>query len=575
MLPTTELAKSLSYGMRMAMTLAERRERINGRVETWQERWQWYRRYGPLIAAGTGGSLWLAAAHPYMVAGGVSTAGLLHSILYKEPESDDIQDLRRALGTIIGTDTKDRPPKVTQQGEHTAGGPRQTIIEPIPGWEYWKDGKWNDMDRAVKYRLGPDWERVHQSAGQGLIWERLPVLPDKVDFPGLPIPGGSCKRLAVGPNGVDGLAWMDFTEENGRPHWLLLGDSREGKTILLGNLGTQLLDYRDDIAGLVLIDIKGVGLKRFSGREGVIREALGDYYAIEATVAWLHRELYERKALALQGQWRKPLFVLWDELAETFRDARALGKHVGVKADGEPKTTGPLQIEAHAMSLAALSGEYGIHIIGADQRGDGTSMATPFRAQLKGRVVLGRAGDQKAAEMAVGAADAPRLLNMTAVKGRCLVKGLDDCGYAQAWRLANPHSPAWTDRERKDAEKLLPPKRPVRIADADGTEDGTVAEFGASVQVEMKSKREPSDASTGAGTGAAIGTRLGTGEETPVQRSARLNAEATARWRKKAAKRILDPDDDIHGTKAGRTMGCLCEPCKTLTPRGRRLEVAS
>ena len=72
--------------------------------------------------------------------------------------------------------------------------------------------------------------------------------------------------------------------------------------------------------------------------------------------------------------------------------------------------------------------------------------------------------------MAVGTADAPRLLNMEAVKGRCTVKGLQWVGYAHSFWLANPHGQTASDRERRDAELLLPPMRTVRLSD---TEDVT------------------------------------------------------------------------------------------------------
>jgi hypothetical protein len=503
---------------------------------------------------------WAAWQIPYLITTGTS-AGLILAGLRQTPvEPTEIQQLRAALGEIIGKNEKDQPPKVTLDGEHPSGGPLHLTIEPIPGWQYWKKEVWNSLERAVEYRMDGDWENVVKSV-DGIVWERLPEFPELApytehfDLPWYQIP--------IGDDGLGNIRCIDLHEY---AHWGIFGDNGSGKTTAFGVAGTHLLNHRDE-ADTVIIDIKGFGLKRFAGREGVVYEALFDYDATEAAFEWLRQQVDKRKQeLALHNRFLKPLVVLWDEAEENMSDANMMGKRL-------PKVEHPVLI-MNAMTIGRLARELGIYLIVGMQRADGTSIPTKFRAQLRGRVQFG-ATDEPGARMAVGQTDAARVVNMPTGVGINVIKGMNWIGYTKGLWLANPLSDKETDKDRKRAEMLLPPKRSVRIPDSGATMVTTSTHAGEDVGNSSFSKREPLNPTTGRATVATEATGLAT--EGPLERFRRVRRDQKRKERAEGRLKLRDPDCEWHGTKKGYELGCRCKRCMAWKVQADQpvLEVAS
>jgi hypothetical protein len=494
----------------------------------------------------------------------VSAIQLVGILRYTEPESEMITSLRSALGEIIGKDAKGQPPSVVLHGEHPAGGPATLDIIPTPGWKFWGVEVWNNVERAVEKKLTGDWEKVFES-DQKITYERLPQLPDfvpmtrellvelkeKLKLPWYLIP--------VGPDGLGGWVCVNLREY---AHWLITGDNGSGKTTWMGWAGTWLLLFPNDV-NVAIIDIKGFGLKRFAGRQGVVYEALPpeeeeSFEPFEVAFGWLRREVYRRKAeLTKSNTFHKPLVVLWDEAEETVSDATQFGE----KVKGAEH---PLMV-LNAMTVARLARELRIHLVVGTQRADGTSMPTKFRAQLRGRVHFGPT-DRPGAEMAVGSADAPRLVNMKGPVGICVAKGLNWIKTTQGLYLANYLNEEEKMADRKLAESMLPPPRSEPLPDwanygvpehaPDQTGNGASAAKPASP---TQAPTTPAPSSDPPATG--NGHRTAEGPLEAIRRNARQRKAAERRQDREVNK--FDTTWKYHGTRRGYGQAhCRCPACR-------------
>ena len=142
-----------------------------------------------------------------------------------------------------------------------------------------------------------------------------------------------------------------------------------------------------------------------------------------------------------------------------------------------------------------------------------------------------------------------KAVELRKVKGSAILgdmSGQDNVEVQSFW-LADPHDTDHPKAERDLADNLLPPV--VRNANTDGS---TLDISGDTHQEESKPKRELPNGTTDGATNDAESMSGAVVEETPWQRHKRLKREAAARYRANAAKRLLNPEDDIHGTQTGR-----------------------
>ena len=518
--------------------------------------------------------IWLLGAGLIMIVGFIwpPSAGIaltliqiVGAIRYVKPEDDQVVKLRAALASIIGTDPKGQPPQVALSGSHPSGGPATLTIVPYAGWKFWGVDIWNNIERAVEKRMVGDWEKVFES-DETIVYERMPELPSRVPMTRellkelketLKLPW---YQIPVGPDGLGGWVCVDLREY---AHWLVTGDNGSGKTDWLGWAGTWLLLFSDDV-DLAIIDIKGFGLKRFVGRQGVVYEALpsaeDDFGVFETAFGWLRREVVRRKGdLVASNTFHKPLVVLWDEAEETISDAHQFG----AKTPGVEHPT----MVMNAMTVGRMARELGVHLVVGTQRADGTSIPTKFRAQLRGRVHFGQT-DQKGAEMAIGTEYAPRIINLEGPVGRGVVKGAGWIKNTQGIYLANYLKNDEPQPDRKLAESLLPGKRTTPLPDwvnfgvvehagngsSNGSDhDGEGDVFVASQTVIEAPKTSPN------------GTNHNNGYATEGALEIRRRNERG----RKAAQRAQDQQDardpfwKYHGTRRGYVEAkCRCPRCK-------------
>jgi hypothetical protein len=518
--------------------------------------------------------IWLAGSFVILVIGYVwppssgialTIVQLVGAVRYVEPEPEQVVKLRTSLAAIIGTDAKGQPPRVALEGEHPAGGPGRMTIVPYEGWKFWGVDIWNNIERAVEKQMHGDWEKVFES-DERIVYERMPELPTEVVMTRellvelketLKLPWW---KIPVGPDGLGGWVCVDLREY---AHWLITGDNGSGKTSWMGWAGTWLLLFPDDV-DVAIIDIKGFGLKRFKGRQGVVYEALptedDDFEVFENAFGWIRREVVKRKAdLTQHDKFHKPLVVLWDEAEETISDAHQFG----AKTPGVEHPT----MVMNAMTAGRLARELRLHLLVGTQRADGTSIPTKFRAQLRGRVHFGPT-DQKGAEMAVGTEHAPRLVNLEGPIGRGVVKGLNWIKNTQGIHLVNYLNDQEPLAARKLAESLLPGKRTIPLPDWDnfgtpepagngsdsGEHDGASQVF---VATQTVVEAPPAPASIGNGKNGSVAE----GPLEVIRRNARQRKAAQRKQDREVNK--FDPTWRYHGTWRGYyDAKCRCPVCK-------------
>jgi hypothetical protein len=394
---------------------------------------------------------------PYLITTGTSLSLILAGLRQTPLEPTEIQQLRAALAQIIGVDDRQRPPKITQDGTHTAGGPLRLVIAGHPGFQYWQKTKRETVEAAIEATMPGDWETVEWLGDGTSIWERLPELPERVDYTG-PIDGLDWHQIPVGINGAGQPATADLTQH---PHWFVAGSTGFGKTSWLRVAAAHLLHHRIQIAA---IDINYAGLAFLEGRPGVIA-AMDSYEQIETTIAALRTELRDRLTQLKQSRtYRPPLVVFVDELEVLCDRARAM------RPAGGPKEAQPI---TDLLEIARTGRKVDMYLILATQRPEGKTIPTSLRDNALGRLAVGPLG-QQAARMVLDGQFA-RAENTPKIKGRTVLRCGDWLGWVQAYWLADPDEPKHSQADRARAGPLLPARIPdshVTAADASETTGG-------------------------------------------------------------------------------------------------------
>jgi S-DNA-T family DNA segregation ATPase FtsK/SpoIIIE len=194
----------------------------------------------------------------------------------------------------------------------------------------------------------------------------------------------------------DGEPWeIDFRAV---PHWLVIGATRSGKSVLLAAL---VFGLAPQPVALVGIDCKGgMELSLFEGRLSALACSANEAVALlGALVAELEDRMATCKANGARSVWELPegsrpvpVVVLVDEVAELYlTDGSREGKQRAAAAS------------TALLRLAQLGAALGMHLIVAGQRvgselGQGV---TALRAQLGGRICH-RVNDPETAAMVLG-----------------------------------------------------------------------------------------------------------------------------------------------------------------------------
>ncbi|MFE3772305.1 FtsK/SpoIIIE domain-containing protein [Streptomyces sp. NPDC059122] len=211
-----------------------------------------------------------------------------------------------------------------------------------------------------------------------------------------PAPGAGALLAATVGALESGRAWvMDFRRV---PHWLIVGATQSGKSMLLARLVTELAPQP---VALVGIDCKGgmeLGLleMRLSALATCRSEAV-------AVLARLVTEMQDRmrtcRFAGARSIWELPetarpvpVVVIVDELAELYLTNGSKEQ----RAEAEECTT-------YLLRIAQLGAALGLHLVVAGQRvgSDLGPGVTALRAQLSGRICH-RVNDPGTAEMALG-----------------------------------------------------------------------------------------------------------------------------------------------------------------------------
>ncbi len=232
-----------------------------------------------------------------------------------------------------------------------------------------------------------------------------------LDVPGAPLPTFVMfsPRLLEMTRGrwrtVVGLGAMDWVihDFDDRPHLLVAGLTRKGKTTFLANLiATLHLSHGVDDVDLVGIDLKprALDFRRFPGVWSKLIDDTDD--ALNFLVG-VREEMYRRAALleevgvrnarqyeAVTGEKFRRLFIIVDEFANAAKN----------EAHG-------VSIKKELASICALGAGFGIHCILCTQRPDrevvdgqiraniGTVLCFQVSTDIQSRVVLGKNGAER------------------------------------------------------------------------------------------------------------------------------------------------------------------------------------
>jgi hypothetical protein len=471
----------------------------------------------------------------------------VHGLRHLNIDPDDIRLLREALGQIIGVDSRQRPPKVTTGGEHTAGGPQYLTIAGHPGFQYWEKTKREKVEAAIEATMPGDWENTEWQGDGTSVWERLPELPGQVDYTA-PIADLEWYQLPVGIDGAGEVAVADLSEPL-RPHKFAAGSTGGGKTSWFRVAAAHLLHHRIQIAA---IDINYAGLAFLEGRPGVIA-AMDSLEQIEATIGGLRQELRDRLTrLKRDRTYRPPLVIFVDELEVLCDRARASGK----KATGAKEP----QVISDLLEIGRTGRKVDMHLVLATQRPEGKTIPTSLRDNARGRLAFGPLS-QQAAQMMFEKGEWARATNTPEVNGRAVLHDGDGSGWVQGFWLADPDEPKHDTSDRAVAASLLPARmlvRPSHIV-AEPLDDPTKAQAERSDGGKRGSETIFSDDATSVARPVA-----GTTKETAEERRKRLKIESQRRYVEKAKREILhNPNDRRHGTMVARsTAGCICAKCR-------------
>jgi hypothetical protein len=456
----------------------------------------------------------------------------VHGLRHLNIDPDDIRLLRDALGQIIGVDSRQRPPKVTTGGEHTAGGPQYLTIAGHPGFQYWEKTKREKVEAAIEATMPGDWENTEWQGDGTSVWERLPELPGQVDYTA-PIDDLEWYQLPVGIDGAGEVAVADLSEH---PHWFVAGSTGFGKTSWLRVAAAHLLHHRIQVAA---IDINYAGLAFLEGRPGVTA-AMDTFEQIEDTVAALRTELRNRLTQLKQDRtYRPPLVIVVDELEVLCDRAKATGH--------KPRGAKEPQLVADLLEIARTGRKVDMHLILATQRPEGKTIPTSLRDNALGRLAVGPLS-QQSAQMVLDQQWA-RAVNTPKVKGRTVLRCGDWQGWVQGYWLADPDEQKHDPSDRSVAASLLPARMLVRPSHI-------VSE---PLDVPTKAQAERSDGGKRGSETIFLDESVnvarpvsGTVKETDEERRVRLKREV-----------LHNPNDPRHGRQVARqTAGCICAKCR-------------
>jgi hypothetical protein len=529
-------------------------------------------------AAGLVASIAVALLVPsatYAASGALAVVGWRHR---NPPPVGELGELRSALLAVMnGPGPKGERPDVITRGEHTAGGPAELTITPIPGWAHWQESRQNALEAAIEGTLLGDWSLTRWSTKGRSTWTRLPEIPARVIYDG-PVRGLGWNELPLGADGTrDQWRTVDLALE---AHVFVGGATGGGKTSLL-RCWTQHLAHHliprqvDPDHPLIWIgDISGTSHAYLEDRSG-FRLANTGYVDVEQLCLDLETEVRDRRELhRATGQYRPPLVAIIDELEVLFTDARR------IRGTKNPEI------------IDALNnvGRYGrgvdVHLILATQRPEEKTIPLSIRDNCKHRVAVGRMGMQ-AARMVLEDEWARAAGLPAGRKGICAAIAGDWTGEAQTPWLADPHDSRHPDHERDFADRLFP--RPSRLhvhndraaaqAPADepwpdamhwtppapGTTHGTTHTTGHTSTTDTPDKWPafaPASAHVsrpGPVSGGGSGPRSA---EEVLEARRRSDRERKARQVARDRDDSRDPGWEHHGTERGLRAGCPCPRCR-------------
>jgi ATPase family associated with various cellular activities (AAA) len=491
---------------------------------------------------------WAVSTHPISASFALAIPPGVRWIRGLKMESTEIQQLRADLGVIVGINDHGRPPKVTTDGQYPAGGPLRLIIAGHPGFQYTEKTKRDKVEAAVEFHLTGDWENVEWQGDGTSIWERLPELPERVEYTEH-IKGKPWYEIPVGIDGLGGTATTDLSEH---PHWFIAGSTGFGKTSVLRVAAAYLLHHKVRITA---VDINYAGLAYLEGRPGV-DAAMDSFDQIQTVLAGLRQELRDRLTQLKQSRtYRPPMVVLVDELEVLCDQARSIGAKAGKQS----------QVEADLLEIARTGRKVDMHLILATQRPEGKTIPTSLRDNALGRLAVGPMS-QQASQMVLDQQWA-RATNTPKVKGRAVWRCGDRIGWIQGFWLADPDEVKHDEQERAAAERLLPARIVGSTSHvADGVGFGESSE---TIELKKLGKRGAetitvpdavSDASAVHGV---------------VDDAAEKKRIRDRRYEDNLRKALAaDPLDPRHGTSLGRRAHCPCKWCRAET-RPNLVEVPS
>lgn len=466
-------------------------------------------------------------------------------------ESDDIARLRETLAQVIGVDDRGRPPKVTVDQADPDGQPLRITIAGVAGFKDWEKPQQDKVEHVIESRMPGDWENVDWLPDGASVWERLPDLPDRVDYDHhYPLPW---YQIPNGDDGVDGIAVIDLSRY---PHCFIGGTTRKGKTTVLRRCALHLLSHADpnggQLAGLAVFDVKA-GLSYLRGYRGVWMIATRTPENLTTGMAKLRAEMVARyDQLEDEGTYRKPIVALIDELAA------AISRCNTVKERGDGKLA---PFTRDLIEVAQLGGQVGIHLIVATQRPAAESIPIEVKEQCEGRVAVGPMSKEIAQMMFETGWQ--RAVNTADVRGRDVLGSMsgEDNRWTQGLWTADPTDEHHDLPDRRLAESLLP----ARDVDPASQIVGVVAtdQLQNTPPTSDLGKRDPETISVTAAVSAPAAVSEPVAE-TPEERRLRLKRAGDERYRVKVRREILqNPNDRRHGTPVARnTAGCRCPKCR-------------